>query len=98
MPGPAAAGLGVSAVPASFRFARRPGLESVPLRGPRNRMSVVRRDEASDTAAAFVTACRAAARDPALAHGDVWRLPGTPGPSAEPAGVVRAPHRHGRDA
>ncbi|MGA5551033.1 LysR family transcriptional regulator [Streptomyces pseudogriseolus] len=71
-----AAGLGVSAVPDSFRFARYPGVAFVPIVGLSGRMSVMwRGDDASAEVAGFVAACRAAARALAGAHADVWRLP-----------------------
>ncbi|MFF8592471.1 LysR family transcriptional regulator [Streptomyces sp. NPDC015220] len=79
-----AAGLGVSAVPSSFRFAGHPQVVHVPMPGLFNRMSVMwRGDDDSGAVADFVAACRAAARDLAAAHPDVWRLPeGSPPPSA----------------
>ncbi|GGS55298.1 LysR substrate-binding domain-containing protein [Streptomyces griseoviridis] len=71
-----AAGLGVSAVPDSFRFSRYPGVAFVPITGLTGRMSVVwRADDASAEVAGFVAACRAAAHGLAAAHADVWRLP-----------------------
>ncbi|MCM3298387.1 LysR family transcriptional regulator [Streptomyces pseudogriseolus] len=71
-----AAGLGVSAVPASFRFAAHPEVAFVPIPGLYNRMSVMwRGDDDSATVADFVAACRETARSLATAHPDVWRLP-----------------------
>ncbi|MFH9090744.1 LysR family transcriptional regulator [Streptomyces sp. NPDC017673] len=76
-----AAGLGVSAVPGSFRFAGYPGVTFVPLERLSGTMSVVwRRDDDSRAVAGFVAACRDAARSLAAAHGDVWRLPEATGP------------------
>ncbi|MCX5355775.1 LysR family transcriptional regulator [Streptomyces mirabilis] len=69
-----AAGLGVSAVPASFRFAAHPDVAFVPIPGLYNRMSVMwRGDDDSEAVADFVSACRATARSLAAAHPDVWR-------------------------
>ncbi|MEU6346534.1 LysR family transcriptional regulator [Streptomyces sp. NPDC046977] len=70
-----AAGLGVSAVPSSFRFAAHPQVVHIPIPGLFHRMSVMwRGDDDSGSVADFVAACRAAARDLADAHPDVWRL------------------------
>ncbi|MFQ6147081.1 LysR family transcriptional regulator [Streptomyces seoulensis] len=74
-----AAGLGVSAVPSSFRFAAHPGVVHVPMPGLFNRMNVMwRGDDDSSMVADFVAGCRDAARDLAAAHPDVWRLPEGP--------------------
>ncbi|MFF5549596.1 LysR family transcriptional regulator [Streptomyces olivaceoviridis] len=82
-----AAGLGVSAVPGSFRFAGYPGVTFVPLERLSGTMSVVwRRDDDSRAVAGFVAACRDAARSLAAAHGDVWRLPEATGPLVRRAG------------
>lgn len=71
-----AAGLGVSAVPGSFRFAGYPGVTLVPLEGLFGTMSVARRrDDDARAVTDFVAACRDAARCLAAAHNDVWRLP-----------------------
>ncbi|MFD9733361.1 LysR family transcriptional regulator [Umezawaea sp. NPDC059074] len=73
-----ASGLGVSAVPSSFRFSTPPGVVFVPMTGLYHRMSVLRRED--DTSAAvsdFVGICRSAARHLTAAHPDVWRLPDT---------------------
>ncbi|MGX1364845.1 DNA-binding transcriptional LysR family regulator [Streptomyces canus] len=77
-----AAGLGVSAVPASFRFAVHPEVAFVPIPGLYNRMSVMwRGDDDSEAVADFVSACRATARNLAAAHPDVWR-PAPQGPAS----------------
>ncbi|WP_459740795.1 LysR family transcriptional regulator [Streptomyces sp. E-15] len=69
-----AAGLGVSAVPASFRFAAHPEVAFVPIPGLYNRMSVMwRGDDDADAVADFVSACRVTARGLAAAHPDIWR-------------------------
>jgi DNA-binding transcriptional LysR family regulator len=87
-----AAGLGVSAVPGSFRFAGYPGVTFVPLERLSGTMSVVwRRDDDSRAVAGFVAACRDAARSLATAHGDVWRLPEAPNPRARQDGAEPAP-------
>ncbi|WP_234543688.1 LysR family transcriptional regulator [Streptomyces shenzhenensis] len=80
-----AAGLGVSAVPASFRFAERPEVAFVPIRGLYNRMSVMwRGDDDSGAVAGFVAMCRLTARGLSAAHPDVWRLPDSRTPATTP--------------
>ncbi|MEU6848026.1 LysR substrate-binding domain-containing protein [Streptomyces sp. NPDC046716] len=70
-----ATGLGVSAVPGSFRFTGHPGVTLVPLQRLFGTMSVVRRrDEESRAVTDLLRACRDAARYLADAHDDVWRL------------------------
>ncbi|MEV5956144.1 LysR substrate-binding domain-containing protein [Streptomyces sp. NPDC051987] len=87
-----AAGLGVSAVPGSFRFAGYPGVTFVPLERLSGTMSVVwRRDDDSRAVADFVAACRDAARSLAAAHGDVWRLPEASSPRVPRDGTEPAP-------
>lgn len=87
-----AAGLGVSAVPGSFRFAGYPGVTFVPLESLSGTMSVVwRRDDDSRAVAGFVAACRNAARSLATAHGDIWRLPEASSPRVPRDGTEPAP-------
>jgi hypothetical protein len=80
-----AAGLGVSAVPDSFRLAGHPGVRLVPLERLSGTMSVVwRHDDEAPAVAAFVAACRDAAGFLAAAHADVWRPARSAGSPAHP--------------
>ncbi|MFE9445138.1 LysR family transcriptional regulator [Streptomyces sp. NPDC006602] len=77
------AGLGVSAVPASFRFTGHPGVTLVPLERLFGTVSVVRRREDDARAVtSFLLACRDAAHQLAAAHEDVWRLTEAAGPGS----------------
>jgi DNA-binding transcriptional LysR family regulator len=71
-----AAGLGMSVVPASFRFAGYPDVAFVPLHGLHHRMSVVWHGDDRPTAVAdFVASCQAAAVGLSTSHPDIWRPP-----------------------
>ncbi|MFE9445128.1 LysR family substrate-binding domain-containing protein [Streptomyces sp. NPDC006602] len=74
-----AAGLGMSVVPTSFRFAGYSDVAFVPLHGLHHRMSVVwHGDDRPSVLADFVASCRAAAVGLSTSHPDIWRLPVPP--------------------
>jgi DNA-binding transcriptional LysR family regulator len=67
------AGLGVSAVPASFRLIAHQGVTLVPLIGLSTRMTLAwRADETSPLVQSFVESCRTAANALVASHGDMW--------------------------
>ncbi|MEU1366567.1 LysR family transcriptional regulator [Streptomyces sp. NPDC005803] len=74
-----AAGLGVSVVPASFRFAGYADVAFVPLPGLHHRMSVVwNGDSRRADVDGFVASCRAVATGLSASHPETWRLPTAP--------------------
>jgi DNA-binding transcriptional LysR family regulator len=74
-----AAGLGVSVVPASFRFAGYADVAFVPLPGLHHRMSVAwHGDSRPADVGDFVASCRAAATGLSTSHPGIWRLPTAP--------------------